>query len=441
MLTADLLRVKIYRDRITPRWLDESNPKYLSRAAEFIEIFSNHIGKSRGELERAIQDKIGEDTDYSVQRGLVKLLFDRSNFEVRSPVSPREIRERVFSLSAENYPVFPDNWAEFGQAWFETDGESELLGEVGGELFGLELSSGWGSSRSEILARVGEELGISGEEVERFLYSDLQEAQVLTEFEPLEPVELIRRYNLALAQALLFRAEFLEIEIGSPTPQRLRQFYRYIKFFQLISTAYPLGNGGFIFKIDGPLSLFRYHQKYGLQMAKFLPALLLCEEWSMRALIRWESSSGKLRKLEFSLNSENCELISHYPDKGVYLTEEERHFRENWSEEKLGWKLLTEVEVFSLGSRDTLITDYALVSVSDQRKCLISILGFWHPRWLRKKLELAEEYAPENLLFLVPARLQTDREPLPSGLGERVLFFKGVIRSKKVVEIAEKIAG
>ena len=44
---------------------------------------------------------------------------------------------------------------------------------------------------------------------------------------------------------------------------------------------------GYVFHIDGPLSLFSATNKYGLQMALFLPTLLLCRDFRLDAELRW----------------------------------------------------------------------------------------------------------------------------------------------------------
>ena len=110
---------------------------------------------------------------------------------------------------------------------------------------------------------------------------------------------------------------------------------RYIKFFRLIAEARPIGKDSYSIQIDGPISLFRFCQKYGLQMANFLPALLLCENWSLEAEIHWDDGKSPLK---FLLDSDTT-LKSHYPDKGVYLTEEERRLRKRWNDFKLDWTL------------------------------------------------------------------------------------------------------
>ena len=43
---------------------------------------------------------------------------------------------------------------------------------------------------------------------------------------------------------------------------------------------------GYLFHIDGPLSLFSATTKYGLQVALFLPALLHCQDFRLEAEVR-----------------------------------------------------------------------------------------------------------------------------------------------------------
>ena len=44
---------------------------------------------------------------------------------------------------------------------------------------------------------------------------------------------------------------------------------------------------GYVFHIDGPLSLFAATTKYGLQVAVFVPALLFCDDFRLEAELRW----------------------------------------------------------------------------------------------------------------------------------------------------------
>ncbi len=402
MLTSDLLRVRTTKDNeIKPRYIDASKSRYLNHATHLIGIYESFEGKTRGELEEAIRDLIGDGTDYLIMKGLSKLLADRSEFEVLSTVPPRELRQRIFAITSQHHPISltPDHHHEM--------------------------------DRQQVLTQVGEEFGMTAEQVDAAFYADLQDAYVLTTFETIKPEALLHRYNLALAQALLFRASHLYIELRQATAQRLRQMMRYIKFFRLIAKTRPMGRNHYRIEIDGPLSLFRFTQKYGIQMATFLPALLLCDNWHMEATIHWED---KKPPVNFFLDCETT-LRSHYPDKGVYVTEEEKYFRKRWGAFDLGWSLKPHTQIIRLGTYDTLVTDYILTH-EDGRTVVLVLMGFWQRHTLLQKLELIQEHGPDNLIVAAPFRLRASQEELPDEFQNRVYFYKNVIHPKKVVEAA-----
>ncbi len=402
MLTSDLLRVKVIKDEIQPRYIDATQTRFLNHAERLIEVYKANVGQNRGVLDEDIKDVIGDGTDFVIQKGLAKLLSDRCEFEVVSPVPPRDLRERIFALSAQHHPV------------------------------ALQPDHHHTMDRNQLLSLVGEEFELSADEVEAAMYADLQDAYMLQSFDPIKAIDLLHRYNLALAQALLFRATHLYIELRNATAQRLRQMMRYIKFFRLIATAQPLGHNHYKIHIDGPLSLFRFTQKYGVQMATFLPALLLCDDWHLEAEIKWEDKKPPYR---FFLDSET-DLTSHYPDRGVYITQEEQRFRKQWKAFTLEWSLEPHTQILRLGTHDTLVSDY-IIKHENGREILLVVMGFWQRHTLLRKLELIQDFGPENLLIAAPARLRASQDDLPDEVADRVYFFKDVIHPKKIAALAD----
>lgn len=403
MLTLDLVRVRKSKGEIKPRYIKESK-KLLEKAEILIGLYDEHIDKTQGELEEAIKDLIGDGTDYLLQRGLSKLLADRSEFEMAAPVDPREIRQKVFELSAEHHPVAmtPD-----------------LHHQI---------------TREDVLRMAGESFGLDVAQMNAALYADLKDAYILKSFKSITPEKLLRRYNVALAQAVLFRAREMRIMLRNANTKRLRQLIRYVKFFRLIADIRPTDDGYFIV-IDGPGSLFRFSQKYGLQMASFLPALLLCEDWNLEVEIRWEEKQRELHT--FTLESDGT-LHSHFPDKGQYVTEEESYFRKRWKDYKSAWALKPSSKIVKLGAKDLLVVDYVLTH-EDGRKVLLELVGFWHKRSLVRKLEAIEEYGPDNLILVVPAKLRVSEDELPETQAA-VYFFKNVIQPKQIVALAEELS-
>src|SRR5215813_8514657 len=77
----------------------------LAMAAELIALFQAAQGGTRAELQAQLQILEGEDIDYRIKRGLAHLLETAfSTFEMRSPLDPPALRQRVFALSAQSVP-------------------------------------------------------------------------------------------------------------------------------------------------------------------------------------------------------------------------------------------------------------------------------------------------------------------------------------------------
>src|SRR5690606_28336445 len=115
-------------------------------------------------------------------------------------------------------------------------------------------------------------------QVEDGLFADLSEAERLTSADLPAPGELLHRYNLALAQAVLYRAREVEVRLIAPTAKRARQLIRWVKFHRLMHEARQDGDD-WVLTLDGPISLLRQTSRYGLQLALFLDALCLVERW------------------------------------------------------------------------------------------------------------------------------------------------------------------
>ena len=149
----------------------------------FAEIFRiDH--RRRGELENELDDFVGTGTNYRILRGFIKLLNDRSEFETSSVAEPFEIRQKIFLEAGKFQPVF--------------------------------LHS---DKRTEILQTVAGEFETDPETLFNQIFADLSGNQRLIEFETISPNDLLERYNLAQAQALLYKCVEMKIRIALRTRQ------------------------------------------------------------------------------------------------------------------------------------------------------------------------------------------------------------------------------
>ena len=91
MLTGPLVRVRYARDRILPYFIDPANEEWREVAEQLRDLFLAHQGRTRGEVEAAIDEMFGDDNDTLVQRGLAKLLEDRCGFETAPGLPPEQL--------------------------------------------------------------------------------------------------------------------------------------------------------------------------------------------------------------------------------------------------------------------------------------------------------------------------------------------------------------
>lgn len=409
MLTLELVRASVRAGVIKPAYIDPLDPEHLSLASDLIGLFDLHRGRPYGELKEALKELLGDGPDALLGRGLARLLEDRAEVEMDAPLDPRLVRQKVFEAAAPHLPL-------------QTETQLDMP-----DLRGARLT------REQVLAQVAEALQTTVAVLEQSLYADLPDAHVLKDVSLPEPGWLLNRYNLALAQAVLLRAVRMELVLPALSPARYRQLFRYIKFFRLMHRIELLQGGGFRVQLDGPLSLFKLSSRYGLQLAELLPALLLCEDWSLEAEIRW----GRKDEVKgFKLTPRQA-LVSHYPDKGAYESREELWFRERFSSIKTDWVLEKADAILPLSTQEVVVPDLKLTH-PDGRVAYLELVGFWRRSYLERRLEAFAQGGPGNLILAVSKQLQGSVEGL-EGFEGAVYIFREVLVPRDIVALAEKI--
>ena len=252
---------------------------------------------------------------------------------------------------------------------------------------------------------------------------------------------LLARYNLALAQAVLYDASNMRIRVWD----HFGTVFSYMKLFGLMHRIYPIdGDGnrvsstdlaaGYEAELDGPASLFRKSQKYGIRMANFLPALPQCERWEMRAeILDDDTASGSNRLILDHTDG----LVSHYSMGQEFDSDIERTLARKWGRATTDWELTREDDVFDLGA-EVMIPDFA-IEHPDGRRAIIEIVGFWTPEYLESKLAKIRQVDADNFVLAVSERLDCADEDF-GDTAERVLWFKSGIHVYDVVELAEAYA-
>jgi predicted nuclease of restriction endonuclease-like RecB superfamily len=405
MLTGKLVRVRFARDRIVPHYLDAADPGWLETAERLLELFRGQEGRTRGELEADLDEAFGDDPSQLVPQGLAKLLEDRCEFEVVSGHPPAELRDAVFRAAAKQRQE--DVSAENPRPPFDREA---VLAEVAG---GLELTPA---------------------EVDRGLFADLKSEQRLVKFKDLSAERLLQRYNVALAQAVLLRSIRVLVTVRNEPPQRYRQLLRYVKFHRLTCEMEKVGPDSYRLALDGPLSLFAATQKYGLQLALFLPAVLLCRDFELKADLRW---GPQRRPKTFQITSRDG-LVSHLTDAGSYVPAELGMFVELFRKRVAAWDIIEETEIYPLGS-GFWVPDFQLVHKETGLIVRLEVLGFWRRASAERHLERLRQHVREPFLLAVSDALRVDEAEL-EGLPAEIHRFRQMPLPDEIARLADRIA-
>jgi predicted nuclease of restriction endonuclease-like RecB superfamily len=402
MLTGNLVRVRYARQRIVPYYIDAGDPDWVAAAERLLELFRGQEGRTRGELEDDLADAFGEEGGQLVYRGLAKLLEDRCEFEVVSGQPPDRLREAVFRAAAES-----------------RRGEAEARP--------LRFD------RDAVLGRVADELGMTAQDIDCGLFADLKGEQRLIRFKDISAERLLQRYNVALAQAVLLRSTRVHVAVRNEPPARYRQLLRLVKFHRLICEVERTGDRSYLLHLDGPLSLFSATQKYGLQLALFLPTVLLCRDFEVNAELAW----GPQRKSKSFVLTPADRLVSYLPDSGTYVPPELGMFAELFRKKVEAWDIAEETEVFPLGD-GFWVPDFRLTHRATGRAVYLEVLGFWRKASAELHLQRLRRHAGEPFLLAVSDGLRIDEAEL-EGLPAGVHRFRQMPLPDEVARLADEL--
>jgi predicted nuclease of restriction endonuclease-like RecB superfamily len=381
------------------------NEAWCAIATNLIELFQQSVGDTQGHLNQKLQDLEGEDTDYKIKRGLAHILRSSfSTFEIVSPLDPQVLRQRVFALAACTVPS-----PQAADRQLES-----LANQLTQEL----------------------EKPVESSHIRTGLYADLQENRILTLFEAPTADALIHRYNLSQVQGIFYRASHVVLNVHRNDPGEYKLMFRYLKLFRLMTYIEGDADQGFTVTIDGPASLFKPSTRYGLDIAKLIPAILHVTRWQLTATLHWKDRySQQPHPKQYTLEN-TCQLVSHYPPGKPYDSMVEAAFAERWAKLKTDWQLEREVDLIPIPG-SVMIPDFRLVH-PDGRTYLLEIVGYWRPEYLRKKFSQVRQSNCENLILAVSERLNLEKagvqlEKTPA----KIVWFKDKLQPKAVLGVLD----
>ncbi len=409
MLPSELLIYRYNGESIVPKRI-EIDAHHIQMAIDTIECFQSVVGGTQGQLDEMLLALEGDNPDFRTKRGFAHLLKSQSfsTFEIVSPLSPADLRQRVYALAATASPRVDHTKATLVNL------ASTLGKELSQEILPIQITQG--------------------------LYADLPDNRILTEFNPPDPVAILHRYNLSQVQGVFYRASELTINAHRNVPGQYKLLFRYLKLFQLMTYIEGDADRGFTIKVDGPTSLFKASTRYGLAIAKLIPAILHVTKWSLSATLQTKDFyTGNIKVGRYSLTS-GCGLETHYPPGKAYDSMLEASFADRWEKLKTDWILEREVDLLPIPG-SVMIPDFRLVH-PDGRSYLLEIVGYWRPEYLQKKFAQVHKSGCKNLILAISERLNLEKAGVKfTDLPCEIVWFKDKLIPKSILEILDRPVG
>ncbi len=419
MLPSNLLRVKISKGKIRPIYatLDSGT---IQLAESITNLYKSGVGRKKGELAERLKEVENQGNDFKLTRGLSMLLERRCLFEAETALNPAEARKVVF-------------------------GEASRVRATSAE------------EKEGVLQRVSTELRVSRDALERSIFSDVDDELILRDFKPLQggTDALLRYYNLAVTQTLLFKA--LRVEFTAS--DNWKNIFRDVKWLGLIySVERPntAGSGGatragdipgqrFKVSLEGPLSLFKMTERYGTAIAKLLPQIAASKSWSIKAEILARSRGGKV--YDFEIESEEAKgLIADVRTDGdaaassrrtgqsvaalSYDSATEANFASAFLSFGTGWALRREPEPLIAGPH-VLIPDF--VFENNGMRVYLEVVGFWTPEYLKRKIAKLSSLSGVDMIVAADESLACSKLEALKGKAH-VIYYKRNVPIKPIID-------
>ncbi|HOB75635.1 MAG TPA: DUF790 family protein [Phycisphaerae bacterium] len=381
------IRGRAHPDRLTRR----THAHYVPLAARLLDLYRQGAGRTREELHRAGQALFADDPDCPPQRvqALLQLLDQASEYQTDIDGRACRLRLKVFELAAARHPLVTEPNALFQ------------------------------SRESEVKEAIAGEVGMLWPRVEAAMYADLPAFHRLIRLNGYDtPEALLRRYNVAQAQTLLFWAE----EMVVTAREDYERIFRHAKRNGLLHEIEAVSEEEFRIRFTGPVAVLHQTRRYGVNMAAFLPVLLTCKRWELSARLRLPQGLAR-----FDLSPRD-RLQSHLSAPDEYDSELERCFVEKFGLERDGWTCRREGG-FLVQGRHVFVPDFSFHH-TDGTCVYLEIVRFWTPQYLEARRETLIMFADVPILVAVAA----DHAAKVPELAREMLRFRARLKVKPVLE-------
>ena len=392
MLPAELLCTRTKKDRIYPDFV-QIDSEHKELAEQLIEVYRSFKSKKKSEIDEIVAD-LEQGLNFKLVRGLSTLLERRCLFNSKFAVEPVLARRTVFEVANNN----------------KITNRKE---------------------RDMVIARVAQELNISGAELEQSLWADQETELVLDDFTALNPEELLKSYNLSLAQTLFFKATGMTITFKSNS----KDIFRAIKFNGLMYTL-----DGNKIRIEGASSLLKLSERYGTSLAKLLPAIVNSDEWAIDADIVIRRTTPRIYHFLIDSRSKNLLPTKDKAEKPMFDSTLEARFYTGFlsTPAAKSWDLIREPDAI-FTSKGVTIPDFKFKHKETDAEIYFEIVGYWTEEYLRKKLSKLRALPFKIIVAIDKSLACFNALNFNLDLGHHVILFSVKVPVGDVVRYLAKI--
>ena len=356
------------------RLQDDSLP-HLARA---IAVYRRMLGRSRGRVRDAARVALAALRPARVE-ALVELLDDIATYEWPPGGRSAERRVAIFESAALGRPVL----------------DAGCAGAILRETFGLPT------------AAVAKAAAVKASSLDAvpLLYADYPEFHRLSAFPTGYDAEALwADYDLAQAQALLYDAVRMTVEATGD----FKHIVQYARLSRLLHQLDRLRAGGYRITFDGPNSVLRRTRAYGVDLARFLAALVQARGWRMEAEVVLRRG---WRPVIFALTDTDG-LRSRVPAPALFDSKTEETFAQKFGPSRAGWRLQREAAILPAG--EALVVPDFVFTHEDGTEVVLEIVGYWTPEYLAAKLAKLERVRGTHLIVAVRKALALRAGRLPA---------------------------
>ncbi|NRA38097.1 MAG: DUF790 family protein, partial [Planctomycetes bacterium] len=341
----------------------------LDLAASILQYWQSQIGQTRNEIQEGLTPVLYRSRNLLIARGLNKLVEDQC--ELSDVCSQQELRAQAFAQSA------------------------------------TRIRNGSHDVR-EHHKTVAADLSMPAQDLYNQLYGDLPQFAVLSSAWNVSGQKLIHGYNMAQAQGLCVYARRMQVRIVETDTGFRRQLLKALRFRRLLADIQQDDAGNLILDVSGPASVLEQHQRYGLNLALFLPAIACASEWSVKLTLRAPKKECK-QDLSCVLSHEDqLHGDSHFL---AYIPTELKKLLAQLESKVPQWRFDDQAPLLVMDKGEVVVPDLRVRCAEDEEKsAAIEFFHRWHSRPLKHRLrQLADGQAP-NLIIAVDKQIFKSKE-------------------------------